>query len=44
MFLSKQSGIGFNPDTELYEAPDYVWDSLNKSHPKIKPMLCLFGT
>ena len=47
VFLSKQSGIGFNPDTELYEAPDYVWDSLNKSHPKssgIKPMLCLFGT
>jgi len=35
VFLSKQSGIGFNPDTELYEAPDYVWDSLNKSHPKI---------
>ena len=35
MFLSKQSDIGFNPDTELYEAYDYVWDNLNRSHPKI---------
>jgi Myb/SANT-like DNA-binding domain len=35
IFLSKQSGIGFNPDTELYEAYDYVWDALNRSHPKI---------
>jgi hypothetical protein len=33
--------IGFNHDTELYEAPDHVWDSLNKSHPKIKLTLCL---
>src|SRR5437667_7871526 len=35
VFLSKQSGIGFNPDTELFEAYEYVWDNLNKAHPKI---------
>jgi hypothetical protein len=35
MFLSKQSGVGFNPDTELYEFLIYTWTSLNKSHPKI---------
>jgi hypothetical protein len=35
VFLSKQSGAGFNEDTELYEFYDYVWDSLNCSYPKI---------
>jgi hypothetical protein len=34
-FLALQSGVGFNLDTELYEFYDYVWDSLNRSHPKI---------
>jgi len=34
-FLSKQSGAGFNENTELYEFYDYVWESLNRSHPKI---------
>jgi hypothetical protein len=33
--LPKQSGIGFNSDTELYEFSIYTWTSLNKSHPKI---------
>ena len=33
--LSEQSGFGFNPETELYEAYDYVWDNLNKSKPTI---------
>jgi hypothetical protein len=33
--LSEMSGFGFNPDTGLYEAFDYVWDNLNKSEPNI---------
>lgn len=33
--LSEMSGFGFNPDTELYEAYDYVWDNLNRSEPNI---------
>jgi hypothetical protein len=33
--LSEMSGFGFNPDTELYKAYDYVWDNLNKSEPNI---------
>lgn len=35
VFLSVQSGFGFNHETELYEAYDYVWDHLNKSKPTI---------
>ena len=35
VFLSKQSGFGFNTSTELYEAYDSVWNELNKAHPKI---------
>ena len=35
VFLSKQSGFGFNPNTELYEAYDTVWNDLNRAHPKI---------
>jgi hypothetical protein len=35
VFLSKQSGFGFNPDTELYKTYDSVWSDLNKAHPKI---------
>lgn len=33
--LSEQSGFGFNSETKLYEAYDYVWDNLNKSKPTI---------
>ena len=33
--LSEMSGFGFNPELELYEAYDYVWDNLNKSEPNI---------
>jgi hypothetical protein len=33
--LSNQSGFGFNSDTELYKAYDYVLESLNKAHPGI---------
>jgi hypothetical protein len=35
VFLGLQSGFGFHPDTELYDAYDYVWDNLNKSKPTI---------
>lgn len=35
VFLGKQSGIGFNTDTELYEAADYMWEALNRAHPSI---------
>jgi hypothetical protein len=35
MFLSKQSGVGFNDTTELYEFNDSVWKALNDAHPKI---------
>jgi hypothetical protein len=35
LVLSDQSGFGWNDDTERYEAADYVWDNLNKSHPRI---------
>ena len=35
MFLLKQSSIGFNPDTKLYEFSIYTWASLNKLYPKI---------
>jgi hypothetical protein len=33
--LSKQSGIGFNDVTELYEFSAYTWRSLIKTYPKI---------
>lgn len=33
--LSTQSGFGFNPDTEMYEAFDYVQEHLNKAEPRI---------
>jgi hypothetical protein len=33
--LSEMSGFGWNEEKELYEAHDYVWDALNKSHPSI---------
>jgi hypothetical protein len=33
--LGEQSGFGWNSETELYEAYDYVWDNLNKSYPGI---------
>jgi hypothetical protein len=35
VILSKQSGIGWVEETELYDFFDYVWDGLNRSHPKI---------
>jgi hypothetical protein len=35
VFLGKQSGFGFNKETELYQAPDSVWNDLNKAHPQI---------
>ena len=35
VFLSKQSGFGFNSNTKLYEAYDIVWNDLNRAHPKI---------
>jgi hypothetical protein len=35
VILSNQSGIGWVEETELYDFFDYVWDSLNKSYPKI---------
>jgi hypothetical protein len=35
IFLSVQSGFGFNYETELFDAYDYVWDNLNKSKPTI---------
>jgi hypothetical protein len=34
-FLGDQSGFGWNSESELYEAYDYVWDNLNKAHPGI---------
>lgn len=33
--LSEQSGFGWNDEKERYEAPDYVWDNLNRSMPRI---------
>ena len=33
--LGEQSGFGWNEELELYEAYDYVWNSLNLSHPGI---------
>jgi hypothetical protein len=33
--LRDMSGFGWNEEKELYEAYDYVWDNLNKSHPRI---------
>jgi hypothetical protein len=33
--LGDQSGFGWNEESELYEAYDYVWNSLNLSHPGI---------
>jgi hypothetical protein len=51
VILSSQSGIGWNEETELYDFYDYVWDNLNKSHPKIiwhkthvMPLRDLIGT
>jgi hypothetical protein len=35
VMLSEMSGFGFNEEKELYEAFDYVWDNLNKAHPRI---------
>ena len=35
IFLSAQSGFGFNHETELFDAYDYIWDNLNKSKPTI---------
>jgi hypothetical protein len=35
MFLSKQSGVGFNEEIELYKFSNYTWKSLNLAHPKI---------
>jgi hypothetical protein len=34
-FLGEQSGFGWNEDTELYEAYDYVWTALNAAYPGI---------
>ncbi len=34
-FLGEQSGFGWNEETELYEAYDYVWTALNTAHPGI---------
>jgi hypothetical protein len=51
VILSGQSGIGWVEETELYDFFDYVWDNLNKSHPKIiwhkthvMPLRDLIGT
>ena len=30
--MGEQSGFGWNEDTELYEAFDYVWIALNTAH------------
>jgi Myb/SANT-like DNA-binding protein len=35
VILSNQSGIGWIEETELYDFYDYVWEGLNKAHPKI---------
>ena len=35
VFLSKQSGFRFNPNTKLYEAYNTVWYDLNRAHLKI---------
>jgi hypothetical protein len=35
VILSETSGFGWKEDLELYEAYDYVWDNLNKAHPRI---------
>jgi hypothetical protein len=32
-FLGEQSGFGWNEESELYEAYDYVWIALNNAHP-----------
>jgi hypothetical protein len=33
--LSEMSGFGWNDEKEKFEAYDYVWERLNKSHPRI---------
>jgi hypothetical protein len=33
--LSEMSGFGWDEDTQLYKADDYVWDRLNRSEPGI---------
>ena len=33
--MGEQSGFGWNEDTELYEAYDYVWTTLNTAHPGV---------
>jgi hypothetical protein len=35
IILSKQSGIGWVEEKELYDFDDYIWEGLSKSYPKI---------
>jgi hypothetical protein len=35
LILSDMSGFGWDNEKERYEVDDYVWESLNKSHPRI---------
>jgi hypothetical protein len=35
VLLSEMSGFGWNEEIEKYEAYEYVWDNLNKAHPRI---------
>lgn len=35
VLLSEMSGFGWNEEIQKYEAYEYVWDNLNKAHPRI---------